>query len=86
MSRESRKHDLEERLTAFAVSVIDAAEALPNTRAGNHVASQLVRCGAWRLGIGSSTPDAPWRLLNPRRGPVRGGPFLKSLTGAIRRP
>ena len=30
---------------AFAVRVIDVVEALPSTRAGNHVAGQLVRCG-----------------------------------------
>jgi four helix bundle protein len=41
----SRKYDLEERLINFAVRIINVAEALPNTRAGNHIASQLVRCG-----------------------------------------
>ena len=39
------KYDLEDRLIDFASRVIDVAEALPNTRAGNHVAGQLVRCG-----------------------------------------
>jgi four helix bundle protein len=38
--------DLEERLIAFMVRVIGVVEALPNTRAGNHVAGQLVRCGS----------------------------------------
>jgi len=37
--------ELEDRLIDFAVSVIGVAEALPNTRAGNHVASQLIRSG-----------------------------------------
>jgi four helix bundle protein len=40
-----REFDLEERLVAFAVRVIDVVEALPSTRAGNHVAGQLIRCG-----------------------------------------
>ena len=39
----SRKYDLEERLINFAVRIINVAEALPNTRAGNHIAGQLVR-------------------------------------------
>jgi len=39
------KYDLEERLINFAVRIINVAEALPNTRAGNHIAGQLVRCG-----------------------------------------
>ena len=39
------KYDLEKRLIDFAVRVIDLVETLPNTRAGNHVAGQLVRCG-----------------------------------------
>jgi four helix bundle protein len=40
-----KQFDLEERLIAFAVRVIGVVESLPNTRAGNHVAGQLVRCG-----------------------------------------
>jgi len=40
-----RKYDLEERLIDFAVRIINVVEALPNTRAGNHIAGQLVRCG-----------------------------------------
>jgi four helix bundle protein len=48
MQKESdkvKKYDLEKRLIDFAVRVIDMVEALPNTRAGNHIAGQLVRCG-----------------------------------------
>ena len=45
MSKENRKYDLEERLIDFAVQIIRAAESLPNTRVGNHIAGQLVRCG-----------------------------------------
>jgi four helix bundle protein len=41
----SRKYDLEGRLINFAVRIINIVEALPNTRAGNHIATQLVRCG-----------------------------------------
>jgi four helix bundle protein len=40
-----KKYDLEERLIDFAVRIMDLVETLPNTRAGNHVAGQLVRCG-----------------------------------------
>jgi four helix bundle protein len=42
---EKRKFDLEERLLEFASAVIDLSENLPNTRAGNHVAGQLLRSG-----------------------------------------
>ncbi len=37
--------ELEDRLIDFAVLVISVVEALPNTKAGNHIASQLVRSG-----------------------------------------
>ncbi len=40
-----RKYDLEKRLIDFAVSIIDVVETLPNTRAGSHIAGQLIRCG-----------------------------------------
>ena len=40
-----KKFDLEDRLVDFAVMVIETAEALPNTRAGNHLAGQLIRYG-----------------------------------------
>lgn len=36
-------NELEERLIDFAVSVINVIEALPNSKAGNHIAGQLVR-------------------------------------------
>lgn len=44
-NQEVRKFDLEDRLVDFAVRIIETAEALPNTRAGNHIAGQLIRCG-----------------------------------------
>ena len=34
-----------ERLIDFAVRIIRTAESLPKTRAGNHIAGQLIRCG-----------------------------------------
>lgn len=37
--------ELEERLIDFAVASIGVAEALPNTRAGIHIAGQLIRSG-----------------------------------------
>ncbi len=40
-----KKYNLEKRLIDFAVRIINVVEALPNTRAGNHIAGQLVRCG-----------------------------------------
>ena len=40
-----RKFDLEDRLLEYASAVIDLSEALPNTRAGTHVAGQILRSG-----------------------------------------
>jgi len=42
---DKRKFDLEERLIDFAVLIIEITESLNNTRAGNHISSQLVRSG-----------------------------------------
>ena len=41
----NRKFDLEDRLLEFASAVIDLSEMLPDTRAGNHVAGQILRSG-----------------------------------------
>ncbi len=38
-------YDLEERLLEYSVRIIKIVEYLPNTRAGNHVAGQLLRSG-----------------------------------------
>lgn len=38
-----RKFDLEDRFVEFTCRMIDVVEALPNTRAGNYIAGQLVR-------------------------------------------
>jgi four helix bundle protein len=39
------KYDLEDRLLEFAVAAVELTDDLPNTRAGNHIAGQLLRCG-----------------------------------------
>ncbi len=41
----NKKFDLEERLIDFAVLIIEISESLNNTRAGNHIAGQIVRSG-----------------------------------------
>ncbi len=40
-----KKYDLEDRLLKFSANIICIAERLPATRAGNHVAGQLLRSG-----------------------------------------
>jgi len=40
-----RKYNLEARLLEYASAVIDLSEKLPATRAGNHVAGQILRSG-----------------------------------------
>lgn len=37
--------DLEDRLISFAVMIVAVVEALPNSKAGNHIANQLIRSG-----------------------------------------
>jgi four helix bundle protein len=44
-SMNDRKFDLEERLLESAPAVIDLSEPMPATRAGNHVAGQILRPG-----------------------------------------
>jgi len=44
------KYDLEERLLEFASIIIEVSERLPNTRAGNHLAGQLLRAGTSPFG------------------------------------
>ena len=39
------KYDLEERLIDFSVLIIDVVNELINSKAGNHLAGQLVRSG-----------------------------------------
>ena len=38
-----KKYDLEERLIEFTCNMIEVVEALPNCRAGNYIAGQLIR-------------------------------------------
>jgi four helix bundle protein len=39
------QYGLEDRLLDFTVKVVELTESLPSTRAGNHIAGQLLRCG-----------------------------------------
>lgn len=43
--KDGRVYDLEERLLDYSVRIIRLVEALPDTRAANHVAGQLLRAG-----------------------------------------
>lgn len=45
MSKEARIFDLEDRLVDFSVRIIRLAGALPKSRAGNHIAGQIIRSG-----------------------------------------
>ena len=45
MKRKMTPQELEDRLIDFAVAIVDVVEAMPNNRAGNHIAGQLVRSG-----------------------------------------
>ena len=42
---ETARYDLEERLLEFAARIVRLVDALPGTRASNHIAGQLLRCG-----------------------------------------
>jgi four helix bundle protein len=44
-SKEADRFDLEDRLLDFSARIIRLVDALPNTRASNHIAGQLLRCG-----------------------------------------
>jgi four helix bundle protein len=39
------RFDLEHRLLEFSARIIRLVDSLPNTRAANHIAGQLLRCG-----------------------------------------
>ena len=43
--RKMNKFDLEERLITFAVIIVQICEGMPDTRAANHLAGQLIRSG-----------------------------------------
>jgi four helix bundle protein len=40
-----KPQDLENRLIDFAVTIVGIVEALPNSKAGNHIGGQLIRSG-----------------------------------------
>jgi len=42
---QAARYDLEERLLNYAVRVVRVVESLPHTRAGNQVATQMLRSG-----------------------------------------
>ena len=44
MARE-RKYDLQERLIDYSVRIIKLSESLPDTKAGKHISSQVLRSG-----------------------------------------
>jgi four helix bundle protein len=48
-ARRNPAYDLEDRLLEFAARIVELTESLPNTRAGNHIAGQLLRCGTSSL-------------------------------------
>ncbi len=37
--------DLEDRMVGFSSRIVDVVETLPDSRAGNYIAGQLIRCG-----------------------------------------
>jgi len=43
LNMRDRKFDLEDRLVDFTCRMIDVVDALPNTRTGNYIASQLIK-------------------------------------------
>ena len=40
-----RVYDLEQRLLKYSALIIGFTDAMPSTRAGNHIAQQVLRCG-----------------------------------------
>jgi len=46
MTKEERKFDLEDRLIDFAIMITYIVEALPNTKAANHIGGQMIRSGS----------------------------------------
>ena len=40
-----KKFDLQDRLINFAVRIIKLAESLPESKIGNHIRGQILRCG-----------------------------------------
>jgi len=46
MEKTINKWDLEDRLIDFSVLIIAISESLPNSKAGNHFAGQIIRSGS----------------------------------------
>ena len=44
--KQERNYALQDRLIDFVVRVLNVVESLPSTKAGNHIAGQLVRSGS----------------------------------------
>lgn len=42
---DEKRFDLEDRLIDFALRIDEIVEALPNTKLGNYIGNQLIRCG-----------------------------------------
>jgi four helix bundle protein len=55
------KFDLEDRLLEFTARLLKMVDALPPTRAGNHVAGQLLRCGTSPFSNHGEVQDAESR-------------------------
>ncbi|HEY2143662.1 MAG TPA: four helix bundle protein [Candidatus Udaeobacter sp.] len=49
-SEAAARFDLEDRLLEFSARIIRLVDSLPNTRAANHIAGQLLRCGTLPYG------------------------------------
>jgi len=45
LGEQEGRYNLEDRLLEYSVRVVRLCESFPNTRAGNHVGGQLLRCG-----------------------------------------
>lgn len=45
MTSETKKYDLEERLISFSLLDMEIVEQISGTKAGNHIAGQLLRSG-----------------------------------------
>ncbi len=45
MSGKEKKFNLQERLIDYAVRIINVSEQLPETKAGKHISSQMLRSG-----------------------------------------
>ena len=57
----NRKFDLEDRLLEFAARLAKLVDALSNSRTGNHVAGQLLRCGTSPFAHHGEVPAAESR-------------------------